>query len=144
MSNKASLKLKDPDGNDVEAVCLDGTAFMLKRLASEGPAPDRAAQMMLYGQFVGSWEGTVVVHLPDGARRESTCEVHFGWALEGRAIQDVWIAPALRGRSMGEQVSGTPYATQRANPPDGLTRFGRVGMRSCVWCPRSIRAAHPL
>jgi hypothetical protein len=103
MSDQASLKLKDPDGNDVEAVRLDGTAFMLKRLASEGPAPDRAAQMMLYGQFVGSWEGTVVVHLPDGARREATCEVHFGWALEGRAIQDVWIAPALRGRKMGEQ-----------------------------------------
>jgi hypothetical protein len=76
---------------------------MLKRLASEGPAPDRAAQMMLYGQFVGSWEGTVVVHLPDGGRRESTAEVHFGWALEGRAIQDVWIAPALRDRKPGEQ-----------------------------------------
>jgi hypothetical protein len=60
---------------------------MLKQLAAEGPAPDRAAPMMLYGQFVGSWKGTVVVHLPDGARRESTCEVHFGWALEGRSIR---------------------------------------------------------
>jgi hypothetical protein len=76
---------------------------MLKQLAAEGPAPDRAAQMMLYGQFVGSWKGTVVVHLPDGARRESTCEVHFGWALEGRAIQDVWIAPAIQGRKAGEE-----------------------------------------
>jgi hypothetical protein len=59
--------------------------------------------MMLYGQFVGSWQGTVLVHLPDGAPRESTCEVNFGWALEGRAIQDVWIAPALQGRKAGEQ-----------------------------------------
>ncbi len=40
--------------------------------------------MMLYGQFVGSWRGTVVVHEPQGRRRESPCEVHFDWVLEGR------------------------------------------------------------
>jgi hypothetical protein len=75
---------------------------MLEMLCAKGPAADRAAQMMLYGQFVGSWEGTVVV--PDGAggRRERSCEVHFDWVLEGRAIQDVWIVPARRGRKPGE------------------------------------------
>jgi len=57
---------------------------MLRFLHAKGPAPDRAARMMLYGQFVGSWDGTVVVHEADGARRESSCQVHFGWALEGR------------------------------------------------------------
>jgi len=31
---------------------MSNQAIMLKRLASEGPAPGRAAQMMLYGQFV--------------------------------------------------------------------------------------------
>lgn len=77
---------------------------MQRVLHARGPAPDRAAQMMLYGQFVGSWDGTVVVHQADGARRESSCEVHFGWALEGRAIQDVWIAPALRCRKAGDQT----------------------------------------
>lgn len=59
--------------------------------------------MMLYGQFVGSWRGTVVVHEPHGRRRESSCEVHFDWVLEGRAIQDVWIAPARDARKPGEQ-----------------------------------------
>ncbi|TIL41051.1 MAG: hypothetical protein E5Y87_03330, partial [Mesorhizobium sp.] len=29
-------------------------------------------------------------------------EVHFGWVLEGRAIQDVWILPA---RNTGAQSS---------------------------------------
>ena len=71
-------------------------------LHAEGPASDRVAVMALYGRFVGSWEGTVVVHEPGGGRRESSCEVHFGWALEGRAVQDVWIAPAVRGRAPGE------------------------------------------
>lgn len=58
---------------------------------------------MLYGQFVGSWEGKVVVHEPDGRRRESSSEVHFDWVLEGRAVQDVWIAPARHARKPGEQ-----------------------------------------
>jgi hypothetical protein len=58
--------------------------------------------MMLYGQFVGSWDGKVVVHRPDGERTESSCEVHFGWALGGRAVQDVWIVPSLAGRAPDE------------------------------------------
>lgn len=54
---------------------------------------------MLYGRFVGAWDGTVIVHTKDGGRREESCEVYFGWVLDGRAIQDVWIAPALRDRT---------------------------------------------
>jgi hypothetical protein len=48
--------------------------------------------MMLFGQFVGDWECDVVLNLPDGSSRKGTCEWHFGWTLEGRAVQDVWIA----------------------------------------------------
>ena len=43
-----------------------------------------------------------------GVRRETSAEVHFGWVLEGRAIQDVWIAPALRaGTAASELMHGT-------------------------------------
>jgi hypothetical protein len=28
----------------------------------------------------------------------SSLEIHFGWVLEGRAVQDVWITPARRDR----------------------------------------------
>ena len=41
---------------------------------------------------------------PEGVRRETTAEVHFGWVLEGRAIQDVWIAPSRHGRKDGERL----------------------------------------
>ena len=34
-----------------------------------------------------------VRHLADGATEKSTGEIHFGWVLEGRAIQDIWIRP---------------------------------------------------
>jgi len=72
-------------------------------LLANCPAQDRAEQMMLYGQFLGSWDGTVVVHDAESGRRESTCEVHFGWALAGRAVQDVWIAPSRHARGAAEQ-----------------------------------------
>ena len=72
-------------------------------LLASGPAADRAEKMMLYGQFVGSWDGKVVVHEAGGARRESSSEVHFGWVLAGRAVQDVWIAPSRHARKPTEQ-----------------------------------------
>lgn len=71
-------------------------------LLAAGPAQDRAEGMMLYGQFVGAWEGTMRYPRPDGTSLETSCEVHFGWVLEGRAVQDVWMAPARRTRKDGE------------------------------------------
>lgn len=85
---------------------------MLVALHAGGPAPDWADQMMLYGQFIGSWEGRVVLHRPDGNRREADCEVHFDWVLEGRAVQDVWIAPTRRAsREAGQAPHGAMYGT---------------------------------
>jgi hypothetical protein len=72
-------------------------------LLASGPVADRAEPMMLYGQFVGSWDGKVVVHEAGGNRRESSTEVHFAWALAGRAVQDVWIAPSRHARKPDEQ-----------------------------------------
>jgi len=93
---------------------------MLDVLGADGPAPGHAAGhprgradgLMLYGRFVGAWEGTVVVHRRDGTRREESCEVFFGWVLEGKAVQDVWIAPARKdrgdpGRDAGKDIYGT-------------------------------------
>jgi hypothetical protein len=71
-------------------------------LLAAGPAPDRAERMMLYGQFIGSWEGTMLYPRPGGPPLETSCEVHFGWVLEGRAVQDVWMAPARGARKEGQ------------------------------------------
>jgi hypothetical protein len=70
---------------------------LLRVLHADGPAPDRAAQMMLYGRFVGSWAGTMHYRDAEQVRRERPVDVHFGWVLEGRAVQDVWIAPSRTG-----------------------------------------------
>ncbi|MFH0302457.1 hypothetical protein AAFX91_35860 [Bradyrhizobium sp. 31Argb] len=65
----------------------------LEALGADGAAADRAGKMDLYGRFVGSWDLDVTHIAEDGTRRERKGEWHFGWALEGRAIQDVWIVP---------------------------------------------------
>ena len=65
----------------------------LDALGADGPAADRAGKMDLYGRFVGSWDLDVMQIAEDGTKRRRKGEWHFGWALEGRAIQDVWIVP---------------------------------------------------
>jgi hypothetical protein len=65
----------------------------LTALGAEGPPADRAKEMDLYGWLIGSWEMDTVRHLDDGKIQKSTGEIHFGWVLEGRAIQDIWIRP---------------------------------------------------
>src|SRR3981189_1258605 len=65
----------------------------LEALGADGPSADRAGKMDLYGRFVGSWDLDVTQIRDDGSARQRKGEWHFGWALEGRAIQDVWIVP---------------------------------------------------
>lgn len=76
-------------------------------LHADGHAPDRAEAMKLYGQFIGSWEGKFVRENADGVHEELPAEVHFGWVLEGRAVQDVWIVPARTAANASASMHGT-------------------------------------
>ena len=65
-------------------------------LHSQQPAPDRVEKLALYGWLIGDWEMDSVVHDADGNTQPGPSgEIHFGWVLEGRAIQDVWILPGV-------------------------------------------------
>jgi hypothetical protein len=77
------------------------TDSMIDALQARGPHPDLAEHLMLFGQFVGAWDVDVINIAPDGTKEEFKGEWHFGWALEGRAIMDVWITPrrSLRGQA---------------------------------------------
>jgi hypothetical protein len=85
-----------------ELSAMSSAAPALPRLSSfrdalraDGPAADRADKMGLYGWLVGNWTMDAVVHADDGSRHTGQGEIHFAWALEGRAIQDVWILPGF-------------------------------------------------
>jgi hypothetical protein len=64
-------------------------------LRADGPAPDRAERMGLYGWLIGNWRMDAIVHADDGTQHTGTGQIHFAWVLEGRAIQDVWILPGF-------------------------------------------------
>jgi hypothetical protein len=64
-------------------------------LHTDHPAQDRADKMSLYGWLIGDWAMDAIIHRDDGARHADRGEIHFGWVLEGRAIQDVWILPGI-------------------------------------------------
>lgn len=64
-------------------------------LHASGPAADRVQKLGLYGRLIGDWTMQAVIDRDDGTRYHGTGTIHFGWVLEGRAIQDVWILPGV-------------------------------------------------
>jgi hypothetical protein len=67
----------------------------IKALCSDRPAPDRADKLNLYGWLIGSWHMKASTFTADGTKHTGSGEIHFAWALEGRALQDVWILPGV-------------------------------------------------
>jgi hypothetical protein len=65
----------------------------VKALVADRPAPDRANKLRLYAFLVGRWDMDGVIHRDDGTTLKDRGSIHAAWALEGRAVQDVWIFP---------------------------------------------------
>lgn len=69
------------------------TQKLLSSLLADGPAPALRTEMDLYGRLNGRWR-TLITHFPlDGPERREQGEWTFGYALEGRAVIDVWQVP---------------------------------------------------
>ena len=101
-----------PDGIDAQA-----SSAMIEVLRADGPFPEYADRLMVFGRLVGSWdiEGRYIDE--DGnTTRETTGEWHFGWVLEGRAIQDVIIAPPLDDREPGQSSRSYDAAIRAYDP----------------------------
>ena len=91
---------------------MDAQTF-IAALHADAPASDRASKLGLYGQFVGDWDTDIITHAPDGTRHRGHGAIHFGWVLQGRAIQDVWMIPRLldRPNSPIMPIAGNWYGT---------------------------------
>jgi hypothetical protein len=70
-------------------------------LAAVGRSPEIPESADCYGWLVGSWKLDVRNYWGDVSALGLTTEAHFGWVLEGRAVQDVWILP-MRAERTGE------------------------------------------
>jgi hypothetical protein len=96
---------------------MDPGSAMIEALRADGPHPEHAEKLSLFGRLVGSWDIEGRFLDEDGnVIRESTGEWHFGWVLEGRVIQDVIIAPPREGREPGEESWAYDVATRAYDP----------------------------
>jgi hypothetical protein len=75
----------------VLAAAAAKTQNFLRLLSADAPAVENKEKLMLFGQFVGSWEFDGVGYSADGTRTTDKGEIHFSWVLQGRAVQDLWI-----------------------------------------------------
>ena len=81
-------------------------------LRSPGRSPEIPESADAYGWLVGSWELDVLHYWAIRvADRRMKGEVHFSWALEGRAIQDVWIMPRRAERTANIDKTMNMYGT---------------------------------
>jgi hypothetical protein len=84
----------------------------LEPLLTLGRSPEIPAAADVYGWLVGSWELDVFYYRAvDVAALCLKGEAHFGWVLEGRAIQDVWIMPRRSERTADTDKVNNMYGT---------------------------------
>jgi len=81
-------------------------------LAASGRSSEISDADDVYGWFVGSWELDVRHYWAvDVSAQGIKGEVHAGWVLEGRAVQDVWIMPRRGDRSARLDKNLNMYGT---------------------------------
>lgn len=83
-------------------------------LHAAAPAPDRADKLDLYGWLIGDWDTEITTYSADGKSYSGQGEIHAGWILEGRAIQDIWMIPRLKDRKSAAEpmpIAGDWYGT---------------------------------
>lgn len=94
---------------------------MQRSLAADGPAPEIASELALFGRFVGEWAVRNALYSESAETWfESNLVWTFGWIIGGRGIQDVLVDAA--GSALGTTVR---------------TWDSRIGWRVVWFCPRA-------
>jgi hypothetical protein len=65
---------------------------MINVLASREPHPSLGEEAQTFDRFVGTWDAEFISYRDGGKVYQRKGELHFGWVLDGRAVQDLWIA----------------------------------------------------
>ena len=92
-------------------------AGLIEALHVDGPAGEYAEKLSLFGRFVGSWHLEWSGKGPGGQLVTTTGELHFGWVLGGRAVQDIWIVPGRGQPGEGEPPMAFHGSTIRFYDP---------------------------
>lgn len=87
-----------------DATANDPRRDMITALPALSPHPSLGGQARVFDRFVGTWDCDYVQYEKDGSVTRYPGEVIFGWIIDGRALQDIWIGHE-KGRS--ERSIGT-------------------------------------
>lgn len=110
------------------------SAALIAALHASAPASENQDHATLFGQFVGSWDLQWSGRGRDGEPAELPGELHVGWILAGRAVQDVWTVPTNvpPGQRLAPGFHGTTIRFYDPNlgawrstwidPPNGVVR----------------------
>ena len=90
---------------------LPEPAHSLPALCAPGRSPEISVAADVYGWLVGSWGLDVLFYLVDVSPQNLKAEAHFSWALERRALQEVWIMPRRHNRTAPPDRSYDMYGT---------------------------------
>ena len=77
------------------------SAVFAAAVTASGPRPELADRLGLFAPLIGSWSLSVFDYGPGDQVVQSSAEWHFSWALDGRAVADVWINPSRLDRGPG-------------------------------------------
>jgi hypothetical protein len=86
-------------------------------LLASGPHPSLGRHADTFGRLIGSWAGEYRDSDPGQPAETGLMEVHFGWVLQGLAVQDTWIAPPRAERTGAMRKRQTYGSTLRVFDP---------------------------
>ena len=115
-------------------------AAMVNVLGVPSPNPALGEEAQTFDRLVGTWDAEFTFPRPDGTISRKKGELHFGWVMDGYAVQDLWIgypAGAQKERTIGTtfRFFDTKLKQWRIvfiNPQSGyvvITQGGREGNR---------------
>jgi hypothetical protein len=87
----------------------DARLDMVAALQASGPHPSLGDQASVFGRLVGTWDVEYTDFAKDGKAIHRSGELIFGWVLDGRAIQDLWIVDPSGTRKDREVYADLRY-----------------------------------
>ncbi len=109
---------------------------ILNSYPSDGPHPDYKEQLMLFGQFEGTWKMEIKFLDDDGNTIfDGLGKWAFAWVLDGRVMQDVLTFPDLHNPNLvepGKRNIGT--SLRHYNPKTNIWRVVWIGASSNNLC----------
>jgi hypothetical protein len=80
---------------------------MIHALGSPHPNPALGDEAQTFDRLVGTWDADFSFYRGDGTAYHKKGELHFGWVMDGTAIQDLWIGYPADGQK--ERSIGTTF-----------------------------------